>query len=278
MDYVELSMTVADEETAEIIVAELADYPFESFSAEGRDLKAYIPEKELAECRADVDKMLGRYGIGGQKYTLIGQRNWNAVWESDFEPVEIDGRVIVRAPFHEPRPEYGDMELVIMPNMSFGTGHHVTTRLMVETMLGMELKAKQVLDMGCGTGVLAILAAKSGAAHVDAVDIDEMAFGNCADNIAANNVAEGISPILGDVGAVEGRHYDVIVANINRNILLHDMPSYAAMLNAGGRIVMSGFLTEDAGAISEAARTLDMQEVQRRENEGWTAIEFVKAE
>lgn len=165
MDYVELSMTVADEETAEIIVAELADYPFESFSAEGRDLKAYIPEKELAECRADVDKMLGRYGIGGQEYTLIGQRNWNAVWESDFEPVEIDGRVIVRAPFHEPRPEYGDMELVIMPNMSFGTGHHVTTRLMVETMLGMELKAKQVLDMGCGTGVLAILAAKSGAAH-----------------------------------------------------------------------------------------------------------------
>lgn len=275
MDYVELNIRVADDEQSEIIVAELADYPFESFTNEGPILKAYIPRDALADCMEQVNALLDRYGITDRRYVEIEQQNWNALWESHFEPVEIDGRVIVRAPFHAPRPEYGEMEIVIMPQMSFGTGHHATTRLMIESMLETDLEGKQVLDMGCGTGVLSIVAVKRGAAHVDAVDIDDMAFSNCGENASTNGAADRITPILGDVRMVAGRHYDTILANINRNILLRDMPAYAEMLHDGGRLIMSGFLDADVPTICEAAHALNMKEVQLKSNEGWAAVGFV---
>lgn len=274
MDYVELNMTLPDEATAEIIVAELADYPFDSFVTEGLTLKAYIPQSALADCKERTDALLDGYGIGGRRYVQIESQNWNALWESNFEPVEVDGRAIIRAPFHAPRPEYGHMEIVIMPKMSFGTGHHATTRLMVEALLGHDLHSKHGLDMGCGTGVLAIAAVRHEAEAVDAVDIDDMAVDNCRENIAANGVEGRITPLLGDVRSVASRHYDFILANINRNILLRDMEAYAGMLSDGGLLVMSGFLEQDTEAVSDAAQKSGLEPLKTYSRDGWAAAEF----
>jgi ribosomal protein L11 methyltransferase len=198
------------------------------------------------------------------------------MWESNFEEVLVADKVAIRAPFHAPHPEFGSLDIVIMPKMSFGTGHHSTTRLMVEMLLGMEVEGRQGLDMGSGTGVLAILAAKLGAATVDAVDIDDMADESCRENAVTNGVAEKVHPILGDVRSVASGKYDFIVANINRNILLRDMPAYVGMLNDGGVLVMSGFLEEDIAAITERAESLGMAAGRQKRDGGWVALEFVK--
>lgn len=275
-NYIELNATIEDAELADIVVAELAEYPFESFANEPSMLKAYIPQTAMADCMEQVNALLDRYGITERRYVQIESQNWNALWESNFEEVLVADRVAIRAPFHAPHPEFGALDIVIMPKMSFGTGHHSTTRLMVEMLLGMELSARTGLDMGSGTGVLAILAAKLGARAVDAVDIDDIADESCRENAVTNGVAERVNPILGDVRAVAMRKYDFIVANINRNILLRDMPAYVATLNAGGVVVMSGFLEEDAAAITERALSLGLSAARRKSEGGWVALEFCK--
>lgn len=173
MDYTVLHIAVSDDEQAEILTAELADFPFESFETEGGLLKAYIPAVRLSGCKTDVDALLARRGVEGC-YAVIPTQNWNASWESDFPPVDVEGRLRIRAPFHDPAPA-GEMEAVVLPRMSFGTGHHATTWLMSRAVLGLGVAGRTGLDMGSGTGVLAIVAAKCGAAHVDAVDIDDWA-------------------------------------------------------------------------------------------------------
>ena len=196
------------------------------------------------------------------------------MWESNFEEVTIDGRAVIRAPFHAPHPEFGDLDIVIMPKMSFGTGHHATTRLMVEAVLDADVAGKRGLDMGSGTGVLAVVAVKRGAAGVDAVDIDDTACESCRENAAANGAADRIEVIEGDVRSVAARRYDFILANINRNILLRDMPAYASMLAAGGRLVMSGFLEEDIPSITERASSLGLAGAGMRICDGWVVAEF----
>ena len=178
MDYTVLNIAVADDEQAEILTAELADFPFESFETGDGVLKAYIPAVRLSGCKDDVDALLARCGIEG-RYAVIRTQNWNAAWESDFPPVDVEGRLRIRAPFHDPAPA-GEMEVVVLPRMSFGTGHHATTWLMSRAVLGLGVAGRTGLDMGSGTGVLAIVAAKCGAAHVDAVDIDDWADGNAS--------------------------------------------------------------------------------------------------
>lgn len=254
----------------EILVAELAEYPFESFETEGSVLKAYIPQERLGECRPQVDALLARYGVKG-RYVAIPDRDWNEEWERDFAPVEVEGRLRVRAPFHDPSPE-GMMEVVVQPRMSFGTGHHVTTCLMSAVLLDLDLAGRRGLDLGSGTGVLAIAAAKCGAAHVDAVDIDEWADASCRENVALNGVADCVEPILGDVSRIAGRRYDFILANINRNILLSDMAACAEALAPGGDLVMSGFLTQDAAAIAARAAELGLRQVEVRERDGWALV------
>ena len=172
----------------------------------------------LSGCKTDVDALLARRGVEG-RYAVIPTQNWNASWESDFPPVDVEGRLRIRAPFHDPAPA-GEMEAVVLPRMSFGTGHHATTWLMSRAVLGLGVAGRTGLDMGSGTGVLAIVAAKCGAAHVDAVDIDDWADENCRENVAANGVADRVEPMLGDVGRIAGRRYDFILANINRNVLV----------------------------------------------------------
>lgn len=275
MDYVELNIPVASDGEAEILTAELADYPFESFAAEGGVLKAYIPQLQLVDCKGEVDALLDRYGVASRRYISIETQNWNALWEQNFSPVDVDGRLLIRAPFH-PAAAEGMAEVVIMPKMSFGTGHHATTCLMAGALLDLDVAGRRVLDMGSGTGVLAIVAAKRGAASVDAVDIDEWADANCRENCAANGVADRVHPELGDVRRIAGRHYDLILANINRNILLADMPAYAAALDAGGELLLSGFLEPDVAILAARGAELGLDLVATRERDGWMMMRCVK--
>ena len=274
MNYISLNIAFSDAMQAEILTAELADYPFESFEADAGTLKAYIPQEQLADCKGEVDALLARYGVQG-RYIAIETQNWNAVWESNFPPVDVEGRLLIRAPFHEPAPA-GVMEVVVMPKMSFGTGHHATTWLVSRAVLDLGVAGRRGLDMGSGTGVLSIVAAKCGAAHVDAVDIDDWADANCRENIASNGVADRIEPMLGDVRRIAGQHYGFILANMNRNILTADMPAYAAALDAGGWLLMSGILEADVAPLSEAARAAGFSVTGHALRDGWARVDAVK--
>lgn len=267
MEYVSLQIPVTEAEQGEILTAELADYPFESFETEGGLLKAYIPQERLADCKSEVDSLLERYGVHG-RYIAIEPQNWNALWERNFPATDVEGRLRIRAPFHEAAPA-GELEVVVMPKMSFGTGHHATTWLMSRAILDLGVAGRSGLDMGSGTGVLSIVAVKCGATHMDAVDIDDWADANCRENVAANGVADRVSPMLGDVRRIAGRRYDFILANINRNILAADMPAYAAALAAGGDLVMSGFLEADLPAIAGAAAREGLTLAGSASRDGW---------
>ena len=272
MDYIELNIPVTDSEQADIVTAYLSDWPFESFQYEGGSLKAYIPQERMADCQGEIEALLAEQGIEGARMVSIETQNWNAVWESNFQPVDVDGRIMIRAPFHE-APAEGVPDIIIMPKMSFGTGHHATTWLMSAAIADGDFAGLDGLDMGSGTGVLAIAAVKFGAAHVDAVDIDEWAYENSIENIAANGAADKITPILGDASAIAGRTYDFILANINRNILLADMPRYAAAMRAGGRLYMSGILEADVEAVVGRAAEFGFSHVTTRLRDGWAMVE-----
>ena len=274
MDFVALNIPVADGAQAEILVAELAEFPFESFESGSDVLKAYIPQERLADCKTEVDALLARYGVSG-RYISIEAQNWNALWEQNFPASDIEGRLRIRAPFHEPAPE-GEPEIIVMPKMSFGTGQHATTWLMTRGVLDLGVAGRRGLDMGSGTGVLSIVAAKCGAVHVDAVDIDEWADANCRENIAANGVEACVEPMLGDVARIAGRTYGFILANINRNILLRDMHAYAAALLPGGDLLMSGFLEADVPAVVEAAQAEGLAFVASASRDGWMMVHVRK--
>ena len=275
MNYIELNISVPSAEIAEILTAELSELPFDSFTTEKGMLKAYIPQDALVDCKADADAVLAQYGIAEYRYVQIESKNWNDLWESNFEPVDVEGRVMIRAPFHTPNPN-AEFEIVIMPKMSFGTGHHATTNMMVQLILDLDLKDKCGLDMGSGTGVLSIAACHRGAKAVDAVDIDDFAFENCAENIATNGVAHLITPILGDARVLEGKQYDFILANINRNILLADMDNYLRCLAPGGDILFSGFLDEDVAIMTTAATSRGLSLTAERHHAGWAALHFTR--
>ena len=275
MDFVALNISGVSAEQAEILTAELAEFPFESFETDRDTLKAYVPQEKLADCKTDVDALLARYGVEG-RYISIEAQNWNALGEQNVPATDVEGRLRIRAPFHEPAPA-GETEIVVMPKMSFGTGQHATTWLMARAVLDLGVAGRCGLDMGSGTGVLAIVAAKCGAAHVDAVDIDDWADANCRENVAANGVETLVEPMLGDVARIAGRRYDFILANINRNILLRDMPAYAAALLPGGDLLMSGFLEDDVPAVVAAAEAQGLRFVATASRDGWMMVRVQKA-
>lgn len=273
MNYIQYTITCSDVDQSEIIIAELADMGFESFtefSPDTNGFQAYIQKGLLT---SSVNEYLAQSNI---EYAAeeIPQQNWNAQWESNFNPIDVDGRCYIRATFHEPKP--ADYQIIITPKMSFGTGHHPTTHLMVEAILDNDYEGEQGLDMGSGTGILAILAVMRGAVQVDAVDIDEWAYENCIENMALNNVATAVCPILGDVASINGRYYDFILANINRNILLRDMPAYVETLKAGGSLTVSGILEFDVQAIVDKATELKLAHRRTTLREGWASIQFKK--
>lgn len=271
MIYTQVVMTTADATLREILTAELAEAGFEGFVEDADVLQAFI-NKDLFD--ADLLKEIAdSYNIA-YKLTDIAQQNWNAEWESGFSPVTVDGFCTVRADFHEPDTTVLH-DIIITPKMSFGTGHHATTQLMLQTMRDIDHKGKKVLDFGTGTGVLAILAEKLGALSVMAIDTDEWSYENTIENIERNN-AKDIEVKKGSLEVVEGEMYDIILANINRHILIQYMRNMKAMLNNDGYILMSGILNEDESIIATEAAKAGLQLVNNHMQNNWLCLVFSK--
>jgi len=278
MKYYEISIILSEIfPWKEILVSLLAELGCESF-ADGETeevLLAYIQEDNFNEDA--IKALLNRYHSKANiRFTIseVEQQNWNAIWESNYEPVMVAGRCFIRAPFHKSDPA-AEYEIVIEPKMSFGTAHHETTSLMISYLLEEDLQNKSVLDMGAGTGILAILSHLKGASPVTAIDNDEWAYLNNIENNTRNN-AEAIRVKLGDASLLaESEKYDVIVANINRNILLHDLSAYVKVLNAQGIIFLSGFyIGEDLDMITHKCLDLGLQPVSVKEKNRWCAGKF----
>ena len=275
MDYYEVEIVVPDEVEAEILIARLAEIGFESFTEEGDRLRAYIPENQYREqpVREFLQQEEAEAGIRSCVNRSAAQ-NWNAICESGYEPVVIDGKCRVRAPFHEADPSM-PYELIIEPRMSFGTAHHETTSLMLSLILDEKVAGKRVLDMGCGTAVLAILAEKMGAASVVAVDNDEWAYSNALDNVVKNETSK-ITVLMGEADAIPLPAFDLIIANINRNILLRDIPVYAGFLNPAGVLLLSGFYEEDLEAIKKSAAGAGLKYSLHRSDNKWVGAAFTR--
>ncbi|RMA57829.1 50S ribosomal protein L11 methyltransferase [Ulvibacter antarcticus] len=271
--YIEYQFTVNPlQPGTEILIAELGYAGFESFVENEEGVKAYIQKDEWKkEMLNDIQILASEEFTIDFTFSEIEQVNWNAEWEKNFEAIEVDGKCIVRAPFHEKANL--PYEIVIEPKMSFGTGHHETTFMMLQHILENDFKDKHVLDMGCGTAVLAILAEMRGANKLDAIDIDPWCFENSEENVERNN-CKHITVGLGDASLLSEKKYDVIIANINRNILLNDMATYRACLEKGGELYLSGFYTEDLPIITECCNKLGFTYVDNKERNNWVAAKF----
>ncbi|MDD2986474.1 50S ribosomal protein L11 methyltransferase [Flavobacterium sp.] len=256
----------------EILVAELGQKAFESFIETDFGVSAFV-QKALWDETILEDIYILTSDEFKISYTVeeIEQVNWNEEWEKNFEPIEVDGKCHVRAPFH-PKTT-APFDIVIEPKMSFGTGHHETTHMMIQHLLETEVTNKKTLDMGCGTAILAILAEMKGAKPIDAIDIDEWCYLNSIENAARNNCHE-ISVYEGDASLLEGRKYDLIIANINRNILLNDLAIYVSCLNEKGLLFLSGFYREDIPAIDACCVELGLKLEKTLERNNWVSLKY----
>jgi len=259
---------------SEILVAQLGEKAFESFIETETGISAYV-QKDLWTQTILEDIQILNNPEFRIVYTFeeIEQVNWNEEWEKNFEPIEVDSTCYVRAPFHE--KTNAKYDIVIEPKMSFGTGHHETTHMMIQHILETDFTNKKTLDMGCGTAILAILAEMKGAQPIDAIDIDNWCYLNSIENAERNN-CNHISVYEGDASLLVGKKYDIIIANINRNILLNDMQHYVDCLNDNGILFLSGFYTEDIPVISESCTSKGLNYVKQFERNNWVALKFVK--
>lgn len=304
MNYIEVAIKITPytEENAEIVMAMLDDIPFESFSTEEPLLKGYIGQDNFNQ--QNLKTVLSFFDNGASEFSVsyttsfIQEENWNKTWESDFEPIFIDGLVTVKAPFHK-NLTLTKYNIRIEPKMAFGTGHHQTTTMMVKAMLDLNgegeasgilcgvsgalggkwksMRNKQVLDMGTGTGVLAILAAKMKAKRaVHAIDVDIVAVNSARENAWKNRLAEAVHTLYGDGSLIQANKYDVILANINRNILLQDMDTYYRGMRSGGVLVLSGFYTEDIPVLEQCAIEKGFRMVFSRDIDNWASMILYK--
>lgn len=279
-EYIEVSLKIDPytEENAEIMMAELAELPFESFTEADPYLKCYIPKEKY-------DPRNLKLFLSGLDYdfnidfnaTLIPSVNWNSVWESQFSPIVVDGLCTIKATFHKglKRTRFN---ITIDPKMAFGTGHHQTTYMMCRALLRHEadIKGKIVMDMGCGTAILAILAAKMGAGHTYGIDIDAVAAASAFDNARKNRVSRHVETYCGDASLLQRGKYDILLANINRNILLEDIPTYAVSLKKDGLLFVSGFYTEDFPMICSSARRAGLEYMEQDAIDNWCCAGFRK--
>ena len=276
MNYYACSFSNPDNEVLKDMFMELlGTIGFDSFMDTEDGFEAYCQESALDETELDEILRMEQFAnVSLLKKELIPDQDWNATWEASYEPVIINELCRIRAPFHKVEGTY-KYDLVIEPKMSFGTAHHETTSQIIELMLQSEFSGLNVLDMGSGTGVLAILAKKLGSAMTVAIDNDEWAYRNAIDNIRLNDENE-IVVELGDASSLNDRQFDVILANINRNILLRDMKEYVKSLVENGRIFFSGFYEEDLVLITKEAEHLGLKYVNHVTKNNWTAAVFVK--
>lgn len=279
-EYIEVSLKIDPytEENAEIMMAELAELPFESFTEADPYLKCYIPKEKY-------DPRNLKLFLSGLDYdfnidfnaTLMPSVNWNSVWESQFSPIVVDGLCTIKATFHKgiKRTRFN---ITIDPKMAFGTGHHQTTYMMCRALLRHEadIKGKIVMDMGCGTAILAILAAKMGAGHTYGIDIDAVAAASAFDNARKNRVSRHVETYCGDASLLQRGKYDILLANINRNILLEDIPTYAVSLKKDGLLFVSGFYTEDFPMICSSARRAGLEYMEQDAIDNWCCAGFRK--
>lgn len=274
MNYFELNCKTTSAEQSEIVIVHLAELGFESFAECDNGFKGYIQEslytEEVETQIVELQKVLPFECT----FELIRDENWNREWEKNFSPINVDNKCYVRASFHEPVKEM-PFDIVINPKMSFGTGHHETTCLMISQLLKTEVKGRAVCDMGCGTSILAILASKMQADHVLAVDTDDWAVENSQENIDTNKV-KGIVVKKGGAQLLAGQTFHVILANINRNILLADMDKYVQSLEKQGVLVMSGFFDVDIPLIQSKAESLGMVIVNGMQKNKWAMLSFYK--
>ena len=257
----------------EILIAELGYAGFDSFVETENGVTAYIKKEDWNADILNTIQILesDEFAIS-YVFKEIEQTNWNAEWERNFHPIVVSDLCTVRAPFHDAfNTKY---DIVIEPKMSFGTGHHETTHMMIQHILNHDFSNLSVLDMGCGTGVLAILAEMKGATNIDAIDIDIWCCLNSLENVARNN-CKNISVFEGDAGLLKDKNYDVIIANINRNILLQDLDAYVACLNSNGFLFLSGFYKDDISLITEKCNILGLNHVDILEQNHWVALKFV---
>ena len=278
MDYIEVSFIFnpVTEQNQEIMAALLGQAEFESFSDTNQGLQAYIQKPLFNETLLkDILKpLISTFESFDYSYKTIKDKNWNAEWEKNFNPIYISDNCRVRAPFHTEEGEY-EFDLIIEPKMSFGTGHSATTALMIKMMLDIDFSELEVLDMGCGPGILAILASLKKAKNILAVDIDNWAFENSIENVQRNNT-KNIVVKQGDANLLSNKHFDIILANINRNILLKDLAAYSNSLKKNGQILLSGFYTQDLQVIKKEASRLGLKYEKHIENENWVAVKISK--
>ena len=255
-----------------IIIARLDTLGFNGFVEEEDHVLAYMEQE--SENLSAVKELLSGAGLEAVSLNLIEDQNWNEIWESDYKPVILGTDVVVRAPFHEGIPGV-KYDIIIEPRMAFGTAHHETTEQMLKMIYDIDIEGKTVLDMGCGTAVLAILAGMKGAAKIVAIDNDEWAYQNSIDNIALNKGID-IEVLLGDAGLLQNMQYDIIFANINRNILLEDIPRYADVLAKNGHLLMSGFYLDDLPMIEDKAASVNLSLQTKSVKNSWMAASFIK--
>jgi ribosomal protein L11 methyltransferase len=274
MNYIEVNFTLNPiQPYAEILTAELSDLPFESFVETETGLLAYIPVKNFNIEELNSLKFI-KQKLANVNFTIkvIEAENWNEKWESNFPPVYINEKCIIRAPFHEKQDAF-IYDILLSPKMAFGTGHHPTTSQLANRLFNIDLKNKSLLDMGCGTAILAIIAQKLGANPVTAIDIDEWATENAKENCTLNQCLN-IEILNGNATLLKGKKFDVIIANINRNVLLQDMKQYAACLNTNGVLLLSGFYEQDIPALLIEAAKYNLKENHRASKDNWCILEL----
>ena len=278
MAYLEFEIPIRSWSSTErdILVARLSVIGFEGFVEKEDLIQAYIPKESFSDELFNhlIDELSGSGMKVQYRFHETIEQNWNEEWEKKFDPVVIKEKVLIRAPFHDSGSDL-PCTLIIEPKMSFGTGHHITTRLMIEAMMNMELEGRRVLDMGCGTGVLGIYACYRGAGKVLGVDNDQWAYENALENVVRNR-ASAMEVRFGDATSLEKMEFDVVLANITRNILVRDLPEYNRHLVKGGILAVSGFLAEDVQFVLNAAYQCGLDHFQTEEVSNWISLSFKK--
>lgn len=274
MNYIEVKLNI-NPEFSDIFMAELGEIGYETFTEEAEGLNAYITEDLFSE--ENLDEIMERYLAMtpiSYSYSTLEKKNWNEEWEKNYEPIlAANGRVRVRANFHEPDPNI-QYELLINPKMSFGTGHHETTSMVLSLQMEIDHQAKKVLDVGCGTGILAIFASKLGASEVAGFDIEEWAAENSRENVQLN-ACENVVIRQGTIEDEPADQYDIILANINRNILMRDIPKYVEFMKAPpSKLIVSGFYQHDIEDIEKVANESGLVKTHTENKNNWAAVIF----